>query len=123
MTHLCKGVLVVAALAVLLGHQLDSRAAGQEKADRRDVDGDPLTQGAVVRLGTLRLRHAGAVISVAVSPDGKQIASSGEDRTIRVWDAASGRQRWIFQSRESPTGPVLFSPDGATVVAAVGPAL
>jgi WD40 repeat protein len=70
---------------------------------------DPLPEGAVARLGSRRLRHAGPVQSVAFSPDGKLLLSTGGDGTIRLWDVAGGRAvRQIPNSGHA----AAFSPDG-----------
>lgn len=63
--------------------------------------------------------HTDRVTGVAFSPDGRMLATSSNDDTIRLWDVATG------QSRGSPlnghTGNVLtvaFSPDGETLASA-----
>src|SRR5262249_27312890 len=37
--------------------------------------------------------HRGAVNAVAFRPDGKQLASGGADRMVRLWDVATGEVR------------------------------
>jgi WD40 repeat protein len=56
----------------------------------RDAFGDPLPTGAVLRLGTTRLRHA-ELSSLAFTADGK-LVSFGGDHVVRTWDVATGKQ-------------------------------
>ncbi|KAK3897924.1 hypothetical protein C8A05DRAFT_19404, partial [Staphylotrichum tortipilum] len=41
--------------------------------------------------------HSSLVKAVAFSPDSRLIASGSCDRTIRVWDAATGAERRVLQ--------------------------
>ena len=55
--------------------------------------------------------HEGQVHSVAYSADGTQIASSSEDRSVRVWDVSTGESR-TFCAQSWENYSVDFSPDG-----------
>jgi hypothetical protein len=69
-------------LITLLGTGSLGKLQGQEaKAARLDAYGDPLPDGAVKCLGTLRLVHLGRLASVAVSPDGG-VACFGCERWV-----------------------------------------
>ncbi|MCC6558346.1 MAG: hypothetical protein IT372_35855 [Polyangiaceae bacterium] len=54
--------------------------------------------------------HKGSVWSVAFSPDGQTILSSGEDGTIRLWRTTTGECLAILLP--CPDGWVSFTPDG-----------
>ncbi len=85
------------------------------RGPRMDRHGDALPDGALARMGTLRLRHGGRVRSVAVSPDGKLFASSAADRTVRIWQAATGKELHRFQGPPYSGASVAFSPDSRSL--------
>jgi WD40 repeat protein len=60
-----------------------------------DAFGDPLPEGAVARLGTIRWRHGGYVQSVAFCPDGRHALSAAE--SVALWDVATGRRVRTFE--------------------------
>ncbi len=61
--------------------------------------------------------HAGTITMVAVSPDGKRIASSGgTDKTIRVWDSRSGAELMTLYGHTDWVCSVSFRPDGKRIV-------
>jgi RNA polymerase sigma factor (sigma-70 family) len=82
-----------------------------------DAHGDPLPPGAVLRLGTRRLRHGGGISALAWSPDGKWVASGGgfSDWTIRLWDPATGKEIRQLAGPITPVRALAVSPDGKRI--------
>ncbi|KAI7081408.1 WD40 repeat-like protein [Hortaea werneckii] len=64
--------------------------------------------------------HDAWVIAVAFSPDGKTVASGSGDRTVRLWDAATGEERQKLEGHDDRVSAVAFSPDGKTVASGSG---
>ena len=56
--------------------------------------------------------HEGSVHSVAFSPDGKFLASGGDDHTVRIWSVETGECLKVLKEQESSVHSVAFSPDG-----------
>ena len=52
--------------------------------------------------------HTDVVKAVAVSADGKKIASGGDDATVRVWPIAGGKEEWILRGHKKEVGAVHF---------------
>ena len=69
------------------------------------------------RLPTLRavFSHRAAV-TVAFSPDGRTILTGSSDKTVKLWDAATGQPRGRPLELHVPIWAAAFSPDGKTLL-------
>ncbi len=96
---------------------------------RTDVLGDPLPEGALLRLGTKRFQHPSGPSQIILSRDESVVLSIDEDDLI-AWDSANGKQLWRkpmeFKGgiRVSAAGygirPMAITPDDGTLVTPAG---
>jgi RNA polymerase sigma factor (sigma-70 family) len=94
------------------------QAKGSSQA--RDAFDDPLPPGALARLGTVRWRHGAPVHFLALLPDGKTVISAANDRFVRVWDFATGKELRRFGPGPKPD---TLTADGGIAVPTAQPVI
>jgi len=130
---LLRTLILVSALVLLFGfgeswykhfHQIQtslfSRLSQHNSPDKNDTVLGQLPKiilGKVSLVNTLQ-GHEKSVLSVAISLDSKTIVSSGDNRTIKLWDLSTGKQISTLNGHSDLVNVVVISPDGKTLVSA-----
>ncbi|MGH7168723.1 MAG: WD40 repeat domain-containing protein [Gemmataceae bacterium] len=88
---------------------------------KRDCFGDPLPEGAIARLGSLRLRAEQTTLSAVFMADGKTLATVGHAQCIRIWDRDTGKlvrrvKLSAFSGASRFSTDPRFSADGKTLI-------
>jgi WD40 repeat protein len=64
--------------------------------------------------------HTSSVMSVAFSPNGRTLASSSRDKSIRLWDVATGKLNHTLTEHTADVYAVTFSADGRVLASGGG---
>ena len=124
-----KRLALVLAVGMLALWSIGLASSGQERSDqgqeikKTDVHGDPLPDGARVRMGTLRWRHPAGITFVGFTSNNKQVVTSCGDGYFRVWDADSGKEIRKFGKSAADmlkAGQAVVQPGGGVLLRAYG---
>ena len=61
--------------------------------------------------------HTSDVYRCCFSPDGRQLASTSQDCSVKLWDVATGQQLKTLFKGKDPTYDVIYSSDGRVLAA------
>jgi WD40 repeat protein len=62
--------------------------------------------------------HDGVIYALAVSPDGKSLASGSSDNKIKIWGRITGKWKRTLNGHSSAVLALVFSSDGETLISA-----
>ena len=60
--------------------------------------------------------HSDSAICVAIAPDGRTALSGSHDKTLKLWDLATGKELRTFTGHPEMVSSVAIAPDGRTVL-------
>jgi WD40 repeat protein/class 3 adenylate cyclase/GTPase SAR1 family protein len=67
-------------------------------------------------LGSPNFRHSGVITCMAALPDGQRLISGSDDRTLKLWELATGKEGQTFKGHTDSVTCVTVTPDGEYVV-------
>lgn len=101
------------------GHELLNNpllGSSASSTDRRNFVWRQLWRANHGETATLR-GHNGTVSAVAISPNGKTLATVGGDAQVKLWDLATEREMKTFVTSEGAINTMAFSLDGTMLAA------
>src|ERR1022692_3066653 len=106
-----------------ISHDRDWGAQAQALTDSRKlpalINHWPLPDLPHPALRRILTGHTDSVIAVAIAPDSTWLASASRDRSVRIWDPATGQQRaTLFAGRTGSVMAVAIAPDSTWLASA-----
>ncbi|HEU4478873.1 MAG TPA: PQQ-binding-like beta-propeller repeat protein [Pyrinomonadaceae bacterium] len=108
--------LLVIALFLLIGltacasHSSEAQSNAVPPAPANEIPAPTGQPRLIIQMG-----HDNAVNGIAFSPDGKLIATAGGERTVKLWDSATGTELRSLVGHYDAVFAVAFSPNGKTI--------
>ncbi len=64
------------------------------------------------------MSHSSSIRAAAYSPDGRFIASGGDDSIVKLWDLSTRDERYVFRGHTGAVRCAAISPDGKLIASA-----
>jgi WD40 repeat protein len=112
------------ASSLLLAHEPEQALEQLHNTEGCPIDRRDFTWGVLTRLCRLELargevpvlKHPAAVSAIAISPDGKTLASGDDKGAIRLWDIFTGREIGAVTGHTARIRSIAFHPKGKSLV-------
>jgi WD40 repeat protein len=103
-------------IAIKAGHKLKNIISSNEVQGSIKTEISIALQSIVYKIREIQAfkGHSDSVSSVVFSPDGKTIATSSWDNTVKLWNL-EGKELQTFKGHSNSVLNVVFSPDGKTI--------
>jgi WD40 repeat protein/serine/threonine protein kinase len=79
---------------------------------------DAATGKQLANLQPSQAQPGGKYTVLAFSPDSQRVVGACPDRTVRIWDAADGKERVVIRGHAKVINSAILSPDGRQVLTA-----
>ncbi|MEX0703641.1 MAG: WD40 repeat domain-containing protein [Planctomycetales bacterium] len=96
------GIAIAAVIGIMSAHAVEA-AGGEQPGEFRVLEG-----------------HGDKVTCLALSADGKRLVSGSDDKTVRVWDLAAGKEVHAFRDHANFVLDLAISPDGRRALSGSG---